>query len=444
MVEVGVVGVVGVVGAVGCAGPLGVTVGMDGPEMELMGTGCSWGRKATESTTIRPSAPDLLVSGRVAEEVSPVLALALVLSLSAAPEGADFIDDVRPLFELVTCQSTPEGLDAKTVDAWCAKQKPRYEKFTNGWGVKARSFIDPMKPAGLPGELVYPFGGGDLMAALQLFPDATVVSTLSLELAGDPRRWKTLTDAKKLKTSLDAISNASASTLLSNDSLSRNLSATQRGELPGQLSMHLMGLALAGQEPVSVRFFKLEPDGSLHYFTAEEIAAVEGTTAKNLKSAWRAPDFSVAFANVEVQFVPKGQREATRRTHRHFAANLANDSLPEGLMKHLESKGRVASMTKAASYLLWRESFSTVRDFLVQKSVFMVSDSTGVPPRHWLKQGCTIEAFGAFEKSFLGTWEGYQEELRKTFATAKKVPMRFGYPDGSANKHNHLLVAKCP
>ena len=374
-----------------------------------------------------------------------MLSLALVLSLAAAPEGAEFIEDVRPLFRLITCDTeVPPGLDAKTVTAWCANQKKRYEKFSKGWGVKARAFLEPLKPTGLPTELVYPFGGGDLMAALQLFPEAQVISTLSLELAGDPRRWKTLTEAKKLKTSLSAISNASASTLLSNDSLSKNLSATQQGELPGQLSMHLMGLSLAGQEPVSVRFFRLEADGTLRYLTTEEIAALEGTTAKNLKASWKSPDFSPAFANVEVQFAPKGNLTAPRRTHRHFAANLANDSLPVGLMKHLEAKGRVMSMTKAASYLLWREAFSVVREWLLASAAFMVSDSTGIPPRHWTQKGCTVEAFGAFEKSFLGTWEGYQAELRTLFKTAKRVPMRFGYPDGSPSKHNHLLLAKCP
>ena len=42
------------------------------------------------------------------------------------------------------------------------------------------------------------------------------------------------------------------------------------------------------------------------------------------------------------------------------------------------------------------------------------------------------------------TAEGYQEEMRKVFVTAKKSPMRFGYPDGSPDKHNHLLTASCP
>ncbi|MFT3711783.1 MAG: hypothetical protein QM817_29445 [Archangium sp.] len=372
------------------------------------------------------------------------LTLTLLLAAPEANAPAEFIDDARPLFDLVTCSAKPPGLDAKTIDTWCANQNVRFSKFRDAWGTKASAFITPLKPAGLPTEVVYPFGGGDLMAALQIFPEATVISTLSLELAGDPRRWKKLTTPKDLQKSLSAIANASASTLVSNDSLSKNLSATQQGELPGQLSMHLMGLMLAGQVPVSVRYFRVEPDGTLHYLTADEITAVEGTTAKNLKASWKPPDFSPAFANVEVQFVPKdAPANAPRKIHRHFAANLANDSLPPGLMKHFEAKGKITAMTKAASYLLWRDAFSTVRDYLLANAVFMISDSTGIPPMHWLEKKCTVETFGAFEKSFLGTWEGYQADFRKAFASAKPLPMRFGYPDGSEKKLSHMMITKC-
>ncbi len=374
-----------------------------------------------------------------------MLALLASVALAAAPEPADFIAEVRPLFDVVTCQGTPPpALDAKTLAAYCATQGRRYERFRSGWAARAVPFVTALLPEQQPDELVYPFGGGDLMAALQLFPKTKVLTTLSLELAGDPRRLPSLTDPKALARSLAALANASASTLMSNDSLSKNLSATQRGDLPGQLSMHLMGLALADQEPVSVRFFRIEPDGSLHYFTREEVDAAEGTKAEKLHAKWRAPDFSPTFAHVEVQFVPRGQPDAPRRVHRHIAANLSNDALPPGLLRHLEAKGRVAAMTKAASYLLWRDGFSTLRDYLVTHAAFMVSDSTGVPPRHWRARGCTVEAWGAFQKSFLGTWEGYQDELRQLFATAKALPMRFGYPDGSPEKRNHLMLAKCP
>lgn len=378
------------------------------------------------------------------------LSLAVLPLLAALDAGtpADFITDAHLVWQVVTCQSepAPAPLDAATVEAYCQRMRPKFSRFRTHWGTTARDFIGSLRPQGLPTELVYPFGGGDLMMALTAFPEATTITTMSLELAGDPRRLATLSDKKKLATSLAALDETVSTTLLSNDSKSVNMSKLQRGELPGQLSMHLIGLALHDFEPVSVRYFRIEADGSLHYYSSDEVDALERETAKKLKETWKAPDFSPAFANVEVQFVPKGQREAVRRIHRHIGANLSNDGVaktPE-LIEHLSKKGKVSAMTKAASYLLWNEAFSTIREWLVAHAVFMVSDSTGVPPRYWKKAHCTVDTYGSFEKSFLGAWEGYQQELREAFATAKKLPMRFGYPDGSEKKRSHLMTASCP
>lgn len=382
-----------------------------------------------------------------------MLALTLAAVLAGADGAAtdapaDFIEEVRLVFQVVTCQpgEVPAPLDGPTVKAWCKQMTPKFDRFRAHWGVTAKAFVAAQRPPDAPLELVYPFGGGDLMMALTAFPDASVVTTLSLELAGDPRRLQGLSDKKALAQSLAALNEAATTTLMSNDSKSVNLSKIQRGELPGQLSMHLMGLALNDQEPVSVRFFRIEPDGALHYFTRAEIEALESAKAEKLKASWKSPDFSPAFANVEVQFVPRGQPQAPRRIHRHIGANLSNEGLAKapGLLRHFDAKGRVSAMTKAASYLLWNENFSVMRDWLVAHAGFMISDSTGVPPRYWKKAGCSVETFGSFQKSFLGAWEGYQQELREAFVHAKKLPMRFGYPDGSPEKRSHCVVVRCP
>ena len=368
--------------------------------------------------------------------------------LADAP--AELGEDVKLLFQVVTCQdgALPATLDPKTVAAYCTKQKDRFNRFQAHWGTHAQQFLVGLEPTDLPAEVIYPFGGGDLMMALAAFPDAKVITTLSLELAGDPRRLRTLTDKVALEQSLKGIAEASATTLASNDSKSVNLSKIQQGELPGQLSMHLMGLALFGYVPISARYFRIEPDGALHYFTNAEIAALEGQSAPRLKSNWKPADFSPAFANVEVQFVPKDKPDAPPRIHRHIGANLSDEGLKlaPGVLAHLASKGQVTAMTKAASYLLWRDDFATIRDYLLGHARFMLSDSTGVPLRFWKKAKCAVVTYGSFQKSFLGTWEIYQKELREEFEAqpARKLPMRFGYPDGSAEKRSHLFTALCP
>ncbi len=377
--------------------------------------------------------------------------LSAALAADPAPPAApaDFVDDVKLLYDVLACDGAtlPENLDPKAVESFCKRQKPKYQRFVEHWGVPAKQFLTSLEPRNLPRELVYPMGGGDLMMALVAFPDAEAVTTLSLELAGDPRRLKTLKDSSSLKKSLDGVAEASGSTLVSNDSKSATMSAIQTGDLPGQLSMHLIGLVLAGQMPVSVRFFKIEDDGSLHYYSQSEIDALESAKADRLNKAWKSPDFSPAFANVEVQFVPKGEPLAPRRTHRHIAANLSDDGLKKspGVLEHLVRKGKVAMMTKAASYVLWRSDFGTLRDAITSHATFMVSDSTGVPPKHWKKAGCAVETYGTFQKSFLETAESTQDELRREWAAQpfRKLPMRFGYPDGSEEKRSHLMVARC-
>lgn len=381
--------------------------------------------------------------------MTPIFWLSAALA-AAHPAPADFAEDVKLLFQVVSCQggSLPESLDPRVIEGYCAQQKPRLERFKGHWGSKGRAFLAELRPKDAPTELVYPFGGGDLMMALTTFPEATVINTVSLELAGDPRRLRRVSDKNALKNSLSAIADASNSTLTSNDSKSVNLSKIQRGELPGQLSMHLIGLALFGYTPVAARYFRVEPSGALHYYTAAEIEALEGSPAERLRHGWTSPDFSQAFANVEVEFVSAEAPQGPRRIHRHFAADLSDAGLERlpGLMVHLGTKGKVSAMTKAASYLLWRNEFSKIRDYLVAHASVMISDSTGVPPRYWKAAGCAVSTYGTFQTSFLGTGATLQTELREEFKAQPRraLPMRFGYPDGSPERTSHLLLVTCP
>ena len=78
------------------------------------------------------------------------------------------------------------------------------------------------------------------------------------------------------------------------------------------------------------------------------------------------------------------------RVLRHVAYDLSDGNVKKfpALIKHLESKGKVAAMTKAASHLLWDDgNFSVIRDYLMNHTDWMISDTTGVPPRIAKKYG---------------------------------------------------------
>ncbi|MCU0695558.1 MAG: hypothetical protein MUC96_03390 [Myxococcaceae bacterium] len=373
-----------------------------------------------------------------------VLSAVLAQAPAAAPnEPLDFTRQVKVLYRVVACagdEPIPAHLDAKVVDAHCKELGRRIEKYRKTWVGEAMPFIQALKPAGLPTTVVYPFGGGDLISALTTYPEASDITTMSLEHAGDPRRIDTVT-SKELAASLALIRSTSSGLLVANDSKTENLMKGQRGELPGQLSFFLIGLAVHGFEPVSLKYVKPNPDGSLRTLTGADLAASEAKQAKLLHKSWVSPDFSEAFDNLELVFVKKGEDPKTQaRVHRHFAQNLSDTNFgqDEGMKNYLDKKGRIVAMTKAASYLLWRDHFSTIRDYLLSHMEFMVSDSTGIPPRFAKKAGFEQQAYGRFTESFLGANPQYNEDFRALWKTAKPLAFRYGYLD--KNLSMHMLV----
>ncbi len=365
-----------------------------------------------------------------------------------AADAADFSADLKLLFGVVACAGAPlpPNLDAAAWKDYCKRQGKAISHYRDDYLPKASRFLAKLRPGGLPTTVVYPFGGGDLLSALTTYPDARDVTTLSLEYAGDPRRLARISDPKAFAESLEVIRATSSGLLWANDSKTENLMKGQRGDIPGQLAFFATALAVHGFEPVSLRFFRFEPDGTLRYLTAADVAAAdEKGTAKLLRGQWTAPDFSPAFSNSEIVFVKKGEDPATQaRVHRHIAADLSDAAARKspGALRWLAAKGPVVAMTKAASYLLWRDDFSLVRSYLIDHMQLMISDSTGIPPRFLAQKGFVQETYGRFEKSFLAASEAHNADfvLLWTSQPERKLPFRYGYIDGAQNYH--LLVTR--
>ena len=395
------------------------------------------------------AAPSRLAALALAVVAFPTLAPAQ--AAAPVPEApADFVAEARALSRVVTCQGEeplPAGLDEATHAAYCMRQLKSIAAYRDTYLPVASRFLAKLRPAGLPTTVVYPFGGGDLLSALTTYPDARDVTTLSLEHAGDPRRLGAIKTKAQLADSLELIRYTSWGLLNANDSKTENLMKGQRGEIPGQLAFFLTALAVHGYEPVSLRFFRIEKDGALHYYTPSEIAAVVKEDAKLLRGRWTEPDFSKAFSNSELTFVRRGEDPATAaRVHRHIAWDLSDAAVRKtGIIRWLEAKGPICAMTKAASYLLWREDFSRVRSYLLGHMVLMISDSTGIPPAAARKAGFVQETYGDFEVSFLEASEQINADFVALWAGQphRKLPIRYGYIDGAKpHGHAHLLVTR--
>jgi len=386
---------------------------------------------------------------KVAEPVKPA-------PPAPPPPGMDFADDAKLLFRVAACGNADAPLPdvlgggdakaaasiAKIVDQHCKYIADNLKKFRAAYFEKHRPWFEAVVPKEHK-TVIYPFGGGDLLSALVAFPDATEITTISLEQAGDPRRLRKLKPAQ-IEASLGALRVEIGGLISVGSNTSENLSKQQRNELPGQVSSFLLGLVAGGYEPLGMRYFTFDDAGELKYLEKAEIEALDAKRSKKLKQDWESPNFSEAFQSVEIQYRKAG--ETAVRIHRHIGWNLNDDYLKKHpqLLRHLEMKGKVVMMTKGASYLLWRGDFGTFRKYLLQHLTWMLSDSTGIPPQHAKPAGMVQETYGSFNGAFL---EGARDNKNETAFMElwrknprKPLGFRFGYVDKDGS--GHLVVTK--
>jgi len=391
------------------------------------------------------------------------LAIVLTTALTAAyaapvraepAAGTDYGPQIRAMFRVAACggdDAIPERFSSRAITAHCKEMAEIYASYKKAWADQAQAFIAGLRPKDLPRAVVYPFGGGDLSSALAVYPDATELTTISLEAAGDVRVIDTIKSAK-LGDEVDAIGNEIRRLYRSAHSTTKSLQAASHLELPGTIMFALAGLAVHGMEPVALRYFDIEPDGSLSYLTgaqlderAAEFAAKKLGTAPPRKITHYWYEQVSAFANVEIVFRPRGDAGARPRIYRHIVANLDDNHMTadDRVLRHLRGKGKVSVVTKAASFLLWYDDFTRIRDYLLHNTAWMISDASGIPPSHAGPAGFEQITYGEFDGPyFVIDDKNTRGEFVKLWKAQphRDLPFRFGYPDSA--KHNHLMITR--
>lgn len=371
-------------------------------------------QSASATSGLIPERPAWYRVGMEPSWMRSALVAALVWGLAGAARGAvppadEWLPEARALVEAFA----PRGRFNELVTKGRGK-----------WVDPAARWLPGVVPAGASPRVVYPFGGGDLMGALVTFPRASEVTTLSLEPAGDVRVLALARgDAAE---SLMARFRPAFDWLLRNaHSKTVTMGSLSGRDVPGQLMYWVAGLAVLDYEAVSLKYFRIDERGGIAYVRRDALA----------------PGWS---DNAELTVRRRGQPGAPLIVYRHVRANLDDAHLAKraGLMRHLESKGRISAMTKAASYLLWSAEFSRIRDYLLEHADWMVSDSTGIPPRIAGPAGFEQITYGAFSGPCIGA--GHEDVLafRALWAgqAKRELPFRYGYPD--AKRQNHLLITR--
>jgi hypothetical protein len=414
----------------------------------VLALGCSNSRSRTKPTVEAATSTPPVTSSVAQVEVDAAV------EAGPPPEvlaGLDFAAEAKLLYRVAACGHTdspvPEGFDSPVVvDAHCKELASMIADYKKSWVDVAMPFIAKLVPANTPKTVVYPFGGGDLLGALATYPNETELTTISLEIAADVRKVDAIPKGR-LAPELSRYRLVLGKLFEKAHSRTDNLDIGSKSVLPGEIVFDLVAMVVHGFEPTSLRYFKFNEDGSLHYFEQTEIDAADGAVKGGKKS--RADVDDAFFSNMELRFkkIGAGNTEPARIL-RHVAYNLDDNHMKASprLLKYLEKSTKIAAMTKAASHLLWSDDFSIIRNYLATHTDWMISDSTGFTPAYAKKMGFVQDTYGTYTwPEPFGTVDVKNAtDLRNLFTTNPHTDLsfRYGYPD--KDHHGHIVVTRKP
>jgi hypothetical protein len=348
----------------------------------------------------------------------------------------------------LACDGRPQLEDARrdVLSAHCDKVKVTTEKWRTGWLEQAAPFFRELVPRDLPSEVVYPFGGADLLSVLVVYPDARVITTMALEPGGDPRSLGRLGSAD-LKSALALVRRHFDFLMRLQFSQTVDLDELVKGPLAGVLIYDLAALAVLGYEPLGLRYFELGKTGGRVYFDAKQVAAIDAEASKIKNLTSRAKFLNGKFANFELRFrkrAAEGHATPPEQLFRHLSINLEDGNLRRDrrLLLHLGAKGDVSAIVKAASNLLWWTSFSEIRNYLIEHAVWTISDASGVATSDLDPQRFIQETWGKFDGPPFPSPDDREKAVIALWAKNPERPLAFYFGYHSKGGFPHLMVTR--
>ncbi len=111
----------------------------------------------------------------------------------------------------------------------------------------------------------------------------------------------------------------------------------------------------------------------------------------------------------------------------YFKTDLSNGGGSAGFLKWCAAQGPGVSLVKAASYLMHSDSFSTVRNFLLQNSSAIVQDDSGIPLRSFDTARWNLRYFGTYTAPIELFAKNYQPDLAQAFQISHPAELGFAF-----------------
>jgi len=264
---------------------------------------------------------------------------------------------------------------------------------------------------------VYLFSGPDFLYADAMFSDCTTYVLQGLEpvepipdflAVPQPALLGTL---QNIESSLNTILNFS---FFKTKDMREDF---QRSQLKGVLPIIFVFLARTGKEIQGVDYISLDKDGNI-------LDSGQGSN-RGVKISFSDPTSS------------------TQKTLYYFTSDLSDDAVKKNpaVLRFCKNLGPANSLLKAASYLLHEGGFNSVRTFLLQNSIAILEDDSGIPIRYFTLDRWTCRFFGVYTSPINLFKNYYQADLRQFYTVSLPKPLTFGFGYRWNSRNSTLILA---
>lgn len=270
--------------------------------------------------------------------------------------------------------------------AHSAEMGEAWQRFDDGRLREIRIWAGRELGGAAPGTVFYPFSGPDFIYAYSYFPFARRYVLCGLEPVGD---LPPLSRLKRPGDALGALRQAFGTLLKAGYFVTKNMSSDLRaGELHGTLPLFSVMLARAG-------------------------CTITGVTAGK------------GYCRLEFD-APGG---GGTRVLEYYTQDISNGGLrgAGGFTRMVQGMGPTVTYIKSASYLPHRDSFSAIRNLILDCSAMIVQDDSGVPVRHFDRNRWMLRLYGAYAPPLDLFKEYGQPDLAALYGSLGGVkPLKFG------------------
>lgn len=265
--------------------------------------------------------------------------------------------------------------------------------------------------------LFYPFAGADFLYSNCFFPRSNRIVMVGLEPVGSISEKLEFNSEfydymKRIKTSLYT-SNRSGYFMTIN--MGKEL---HQSDLNGVLPLILFYARRQAFLISSINYVNLDENG------------------KQIPSTYEAA------SGVVIKLTDKDRK--TLKTIEYYSTDLSNGEFKPGSRFHtyFSTFQNKNVFLKAASYLLHNESFSNIRNVILENTNTLLQDDSGMPYKYVATNDWNVELYGKYTRPIGLFSSRVQSDLREEFQKrkAQELPFRIGY--NISHNEPHLILAQ--